>query len=87
VQSQYPYRRPIDRAQDDLLLNAKEITEAWEISDWALRKLVREGKLRRARRPNFQPYYTLSAVVAVLGEPIHSPTPRYHSGGELQRAA
>jgi hypothetical protein len=77
----------LDRSKDDVLLMAQEIIDAWEISDYRLRLLVKSGELRRVRRPGYQPYYTLSAVVAILGDPVNSPTPRYHSGFEGAKAA
>lgn len=77
----------ISPERDDLLLTRLEIMEAWKVSDYMVRRLVSEGKLRRVRRPNYQPYYPLSSVVAILGQPIHDPTPRYPSWDERAEAA
>jgi len=86
-QSQGRYSVALDRALDDPLLNAQEILDAWEISDNKLRRLVKLGKLRRVRRPNYQPYYPLSAVVEALGQPVNDPTPRYPMRFESDVAA
>ena len=66
---------------------AQEIIDAWEISDYRLRLLVKAGTLRRVRRPAYQPYYPLSAVVAILGQPKHDPTPRYLRENEAEPLA
>lgn len=78
-------RAPI--TTDDVLLNMKEIVEGWDISPWGLRRLVKEGQLRRVRRPGNQPYYLLSSVEAILGKPKSPFTPRYRRGFELGELA
>ena len=40
-----------------------------EVSERAVYKAVAEGRLRRVRRPGYQPYYAYSDVVACFGEP------------------
>jgi predicted site-specific integrase-resolvase len=77
-------RSHLGAESDDLLLNMSEIIDAWEVSAWTVRRLVKEGKLRRVRRPQLQPYYPLSAVEAILGPPRTAPTPRYPRGDERE---
>ena len=77
----------IEGGSDDPLLDRQEILEAWEVSDRQLRGLVAEGRLRRVRRRGYQPYYPLSAVVEVLGPPLHDPMPPYRSGYEFGELA
>jgi hypothetical protein len=87
LESQGGYYPRIDPSEDDLLLTRLEIMEAWEITDWQIRRLVKDGKLRRVRRPNYQPYYPLSQVELILGPPKTPPTPAYRQGFDLEEAA
>jgi hypothetical protein len=63
----------IDPEADDLLLNALEVQYSWELSNRQLRSAVKRRQLRRSRRPGYQAYYSMSAVVACFGEPKHPP--------------
>ena len=62
--------------EPDLLLTRMEVEEAWNLSPWQLATWVKKHPTMRARRPGYQPYYPLSAVKAILGDPVHPPTPR-----------
>lgn len=73
---------------DDELLNMVEVMAGWDLTAWEVRRLVIDGKVRRVRRPGYQPYYPLSSVVRALGEPLHPLTPRYRRSFEFgERAA
>jgi hypothetical protein len=64
-----------------------EILDGWELSEWTVRRAVKEGQLRRVRRPGYQPYYPLSSVVAAFGSPKHPITPRYRMWAEAEERA
>jgi hypothetical protein len=63
----------LDPEADDLLLNAIEVQYGWELSNRQLRLAVKRRQLQRSRRPGYQPYYSMSAVVACFGQPKHPP--------------
>jgi len=67
-------------ARDDVLLMLDEVQAMWEVSVYAVYKAVAEGKLRRVRRPGYQPYYAFSDVRAWLQREPKNPPPELMGG-------
>jgi hypothetical protein len=70
---QDPRHPRIQPELDETLLDRDEVCVTWEVSDWAVRKAVAGGELRRVRRRGYQAYYLFSDVVACFGEPKNPP--------------
>lgn len=53
-----------------------EVQALWGVSDYAIRKAILDGRLRRVRRAGYQPYYPVSSIEACFGPRPNAPVGR-----------